>query len=516
MTCSPGGSEVVTPLSPQVAGQRVIDLLPAWLRRHLVVLLGELGGPLYLAGGVVRDLLRGVEPADIDLTVRDGARAWAARLAGLSGGAYVELGRGEDAARVVSGPVTVDFSAFREGATDILDELTRRDLTINAMALRIDPLLRGSGSDCAAGIDLLDPTGGREDLAAGRIRAAGGDAFTADPLRLLRVFRFAACLGFTIETGTLTLVRQQRALIIAPAPERISHELDLILASSQAHRACAEMAETGLLGEILPELQAGAGMVQPASHHLDVLGHSLDTLRHMEELIVSPAARFPDHGERLAAYLATGRNRVRLKWAALLHDLGKPVTRAVNAERDDRITFHNHDLAGADLFRAVARRLRWGNDDIEQVARLIGAHMRPFHLANVARASTLTLRAAIRLVRAAGDSLPGLLLLAMADALAGQGPERVTGMEEELADLYDHLERVRAEHVAPVQAGPPLLTGRDLIERLQLVPGPLFRKILAAVEEARMEGAVEDADGALQLARSLAAAQGCGPGGSGK
>ena len=335
-------------------------------------------------------------------------------------------------------------------------------------------------------------------------------------LRLLRVFRFAACLGFTIEPGTLTLVRQQRALIIAPAPERISHELDLILASSQAYRACAEMAKTGLLGEILPELQAGAGMVQPASHHLDVLGHSLDTLRHMEELIVSPAARFPGHGERLAAYLATGRNRVRLKWAALLHDLGKPVTRAVNAERDDRITFHNHDLAGADLFRAVARRLRWGNDDTEQIARLIGAHMRPFHLANVARASTLTLRAAIRLVRAAGDSLPGLLLLAMADALAGQGPERVTGMEEELADLYDHLERVRAEHVAPVQAGPPLLTGRDLIERLQLVPGPLFRKILAAVEEARMEGAVEDADGALLLARSLAAAQGCGPGGSDK
>lgn len=83
---------MVTPLAPQVAGQRVIDLLPAWLRRHLVVLLGELGGPLYLAGGVVRDLLRGVEPADIDLTVRDGARAWAARLAGLSGGAYVELG----------------------------------------------------------------------------------------------------------------------------------------------------------------------------------------------------------------------------------------------------------------------------------------------------------------------------------------------------------------------------------------------------------------------------------------
>lgn len=499
---------------PQALGQRVTDLLPAWLRRHLAIVLGEQGGPLYLAGGVVRDLLRGVAPADIDFTVRDGARAWAARLAELCGGALVALGRDEDAARVVSRGVSVDFAAFREGATDILDDLTRRDLTINAMALRIDRLLADPGAE-AAGITLLDPTGGWADLAAGLVRATGPGAFTADPLRLLRVFRFAACLGFTIETGTLALVRQQRALIIAPAPERISHELDLILASSLAHRASAEMAETGLLGEILPEMQAGAGMVQPASHHLDVLGHSLEALRHMEELIVSPAARFPGHGGPLAAYLATGRNQVRLKWAALLHDLGKPATRAVDAQRGERITFHNHDQSGAELFRQVARRLRWSNGDTEQVAHLIGLHMRPFHLANVARTTPLTLRAAIRLVRAAGDSLPGLFLLAMADALAGQGPERVAGMEEELAELYTHLERVRAEHVTPVQAAPPLLTGRDLIERLHLVPGPLFREILAAVEEARMEGAVKDVDGALRLARSLAAAQGRGPIGSG-
>ncbi len=289
---------------------------------------------------------------------------------------------------------------------------------------------------------------------------------------------------------------------MAPAPERIAHELDLIMASNRAHRTCAQMAETGLLGHILPELQAGSGMLQPASHHLDVLGHSLEALRHMEELIVSPAARFPGHGGPLAAYLATGRNRVRLKWAALLHDLGKPVTRAVDVQRDERITFHNHDQSGAELFRQVARRLRWSNGDTDHVAHLIGLHMRPFHLANVARAAPLTLRAAIRLVRAAGDSLPGLFLLAMADALAGQGPERVAGMEEELAELYTHLERVRAEHVTPVQAAPPLLTGRDLIERLRLVPGPLFREILAAVEEARMEGAVKDVDGALRSARS--------------
>ena len=503
------------PRSPQPLGRRVTDLLPGWLRRHLAVVLGEQGAPLYLAGGVVRDLLRGVTPADIDLTVRDGARAWAARLAELCGGALVALGRDEEAARVVSGGVSVDFAAFREGATDILDDLTRRDLTINAMALRIDPLLLDPGAD-AAGTTLLDPTGGWADLAAGVVRATGPEAFTADPLRLLRVFRFAACLDFRIDPGTLAMAGRQGGLIVAPAPERIAHELDLIMASNRAHRTCAQMAETGLLGHILPELQAGSGMLQPASHHLDVLGHSLEALRHLEALTLAPAIRFPGQGGPLATYLATGRNRVRLKWAALLHDLGKPVTRAVDVLRGERITFHNHDQSGAELFRQVARRLRWSNGDTDHVAHLIGLHMRPFHLANVARAAPLTLRAAIRLVRAAGDSLPGLFLLAMADALAGQGPERVAGMEEELAQLYAHLERVRAEHVTPVQAAPPLLTGRDLIERLRLVPGPLFREILAAVEEARMEGAVKDVDGALRLARSLVAAQGRGPDGSGE
>ena len=280
------------PRSPQPLGRRVTDLLPGWLRRHLAVVLGEQGAPLYLAGGVVRDLLRGVTPADIDLTVRDGARAWAARLAELCGGALVVLGRDEDAARVVSGRVSVDFAAFREGATDILDDLTRRDLTINAMALRIDPLLLDPGAD-AAGTTLLDPTGGWADLAAGVVRATGPEAFTADPLRLLRVFRFAACLDFRIDPGTLAMAGRQGGLIVAPAPERIAHELDLIMASNRAHRTCAQMAETGLLGHILPELQAGSGMLQPASHHLDVLGHSLEALRHLEALTLAPRSGFP-------------------------------------------------------------------------------------------------------------------------------------------------------------------------------------------------------------------------------
>ena len=496
------------PIAANVTGRQVLALLPAWLRRHLAGLLRQEGLPLYLTGGVVRDLLLGLAPADIDLTVPAGARDLAGRLATRTGGAYVELGRDEDAARVVCKGVTVDCSSFREAAVDIETELTLRDLTVNALALRIDALLMGPGGEGDQALVVIDPTGGLRDLEGGWIRMAGPDSFRADPLRLVRVFRFAATLGFAVEPQTLLVVRRQRALLVGPAPERIAHELDLIMASHRAHATFAALAETGLLWEIVPELQAGVGMDQPASHHLDVFGHSLEALGQMERLVAAPGVFFPDDGGRIEAHVASGRNRVRLLWAALLHDLGKPPTCAIKEDRGGRITFYNHDRAGATLFRQVARRLRWSNEDTERVAGLISEHMRPFHLANVARAAELTLRAAIRMVRAAGDDLPGLFLLAMADALAGQGPMRIEGMEEELARLYHHLETVRAEHVAPVQTGPPLLTGRDLIERLGLVPGPLFKEILAAVEEARMEGAVRTFDQALRLASDQAAGRG--------
>ena len=498
----------MSPRAASVTGRQVMAVLPAWLRRHLADLLAREGIPLYLTGGVVRDLLLGLVPADIDLTVPAGARDLAGRLANRTGGAYVELGRDEDAARVVCRGATIDCSSFRAGAVDIETELTLRDLTVNALALRIDPLLKCSTGRLEQALTVIDPTGGQRDLEEGRIRMAGPDSFRADPLRLVRVFRFAASLGFTVDPQTLAMVRRQRALLAAPAPERIAHELELIMGSSRAHNAFAAMAETGLLWEIVPELRAGVGMDQPASHHLDVFGHSLEALHQMERLVAAPGAFFPGERDRIEAHVGIGRNRVRLLWAALLHDLGKPPTCAIKEDKGWRITFYNHDRAGALLFRQVARRLRWSNEDTETVARLIGGHMRPFHLANVARASELTLRAAIRMVRAAAEDLPGLFLLAMADALAGQGPLRIEGMEEELARLYHYLETVRAEHVMPVQTGPPLLTGRDLIERLGLVPGPLFKEILAAVEEARMEGNVRTFGQALRLAGDLAASRG--------
>jgi poly(A) polymerase len=494
----------VCAVADTVSERQVADALPPWLRRQLAVLHRELGGELYLAGGVVRDLLLGKCPVDIDLTVSEGARIWAGKLAALTSGALVPLGRDEDAARVVIQRATIDFSSFRQTAGTIAEDLIRRDLTINALAIRLDPLLKLSPAGYETEALLIDPSGGLADLQCGLIRVASAESFADDPLRLVRVFRFAATLGFTVEAATLALVRRQRALISQAAPERIAHELGLILAAANTHAVVGVMAETGLLWEVIPELAAGIGMEQPKSHHLDVWLHSLEALRQMEQILAAPEEHFPDLGETMIAYLGSARRRERLKWAVLLHDLGKPATCALRDDKGGRITFYNHDQVGARMFNDFALRLRWSNEERERVGCLIAGHMRPFHMANVARAGNLTARASVRMVRTAGEELPGLFLLAMADSLAGQGTERLEGMERELAELYCQLEKVRIEHVVPVQSEAPLLTGKDLIDVLHLQPGPVFRKILAAVEEARMTGEVGGADDALRLARKMA------------
>ena len=481
-------------------------LLGERLLAHLRAISARERTPLYLACGTVRDLLMARTPADIDLTVPEGGRAWAAALQRLTGGAYVPLGKDEDAARVVWQGRDIDFSSFREGAASIEAELTRRDITINSMAISLEPLLSGQAGE--ASVAVIDPAGGLKDLEQRLIRATFAETFESDPLRLLRVYRFAAVLGFRVEAETAALVAGQKELISRVATERVTHELDLIMASDQAHETVAAMAKSGLLFEVIPELRAGMGMAQPSSHHLDVFAHSLEALRWMQQVQAQPGRYFSGDAAALAGYLAQGRNRVRLRWAALLHDLGKPATVTIDQDRGGRITFYNHDQAGARMVGELGRRLRWSGEDTSAVANLVGLHMRPFHLGNVRRQQgDLSLKACLRLVRGVGDALPGLFLLSMADALAGQGEGRPAEVEKEVAELFARMEAVRREHVQPVRSRPPLITGQDLISELGLAPGPVFREVLERVEEANMEGTITTRQQALDLARSYLAGE---------
>ncbi len=497
----PDLNEMIRRPQKSIAGKCAAAIFPPGLLDKLAAVQRELGSAIHLVGGTVRDLLLGRTPGDLDLVVANQPKNWAERLRQRTGGACVELGREEGTFRIVTPQEAVlDFSGFRKGAACIEDDLRRRDLTVNALAVSLHEFLHDRS---LVSLPVLDPTNGLADLEQQRIRAISEQNLIDDPLRLLRVFRFTAALGFAVEAKTLDQVRQCCPLLNKAAKERIAYELDAVMAADQAHSAFLALRDCGLLWEILPELRAGVGMDQPASHHLDVFEHCLEALRQIELVLADLPGYFQEGSAVMEEYLAkTPKRRVQVKWAALLHDIGKPI--CFGTKKDGRITFYNHDLRGADIFTAFSKRLHRSREDAETTARLIAGHMRPFFLANNQRKGKLTLRACLRLIRDADAQLPGLFLLAMADALAGKGENSPEAIEEEVSGLFAHLLRIRQERVTPVQTAPPLLTGHDLINELGLVPGPLFRTILDKVEEEQMERAVTSRAEALALAAALA------------
>ncbi len=441
--------------------------------------------PLYVVGGAVRDWLIGRDCRDLDLAMESGAIDFSRQLAEILGGSFVLLDEGEGVARVVWQDYVVDLADFRGGASRIEDDLALRDFTINAMAIPFR--LAQDGENW-----LIDPLDGQGDLQDGIIRATSSRVFIDDPLRLIRAIRLSASFAFDLDPETSQLVQEEHGLVTRSAVERISAELDLVMQSSRADLAISIMKENGLLAEVLPELMAGVGVAQPASHHLDVFDHNLSALSFMMKIQVCPSDYFNEPAS-LKTYLSQGRRLVLLRWAALFHDLGKPAAARL---RDGRMTFYNHDNIGAKIFRQAGDRLRWSRDSIELVSRLIATHMWPFHLCNVGREGEVSARACLKLVKAVDDDLPGLFMLAMADSLAGQGPGKPAGMEEEVRALFQQVTEVVSSQIEPVLAGPPLLNGHDLIS-LGYLPGPLFREILDGLEQVRVDGDVINRDQAF-------------------
>jgi len=466
---------------------------PPQLFKALTAVAKERGRDMFLVGGTVRDWLLERKPNDLDLTVDcDAVHCCRLLIRELNGGTFVPLGTAEeDAGRVAWKGLIIDFSSFRSGASTIDEDLSMRDFTLNALGISFSEFMVPSGI-----LAILDPLGGREDLDNGILRACP-NAFVSDPLRMLRGYRLWSRFGFRIEEKTLAAITEHASLLSRVSVERISYEMDLIMASSRAHEVISAMVESGLLFQVIPALKEGVGLTQPESHHLDVFGHSLAALNNMEKIIAKPEMFYPACGDKLREYLARPGITEVLKWAAFLHDLGKPATRKIREDRDGRITFYNHDEIGRRMVQELGRDLRWANERRERVASLTGMHMHPFHLCNVRRTQGISKKACLKLAKRAGDDLIGLFFLAMADSLAGKGDMKPDAMEEELEELLCEVLETYTRDIAPTLQGPRLMTGRDLVEVFNLKPGPEFSTILDALQEAQVEGEVKDRADAL-------------------
>lgn len=453
----------------------------AELINALMAVQERYGAEFFVSGGTIRDQILRRIPKDLDITVTDGAvRCCQYLMTELGGGAFVMLGtKDEEAARVVWNGVTIDFSSFRKGAVTIGEELTRRDFTVNALAV---PL-----ADWSCGNMVIhDPLGGKGHLRK-RLLVPCPEAFEDDPLRMLRGYRLQAELGFAMTSACKKLISQRCTLITHSAAERILHELDRIMSTSSAASVIGEMAETGLLWVIFPELKQGVGAEQPPFHHKDVFHHNLLALESMERVLEEPQNFFSGAVPSINKYLLDDQVCRVLRWSALFHDLGKPATSTSEGDEKGRITFHNHDRVGREMFEVIAERLRMSKALSEKIGQLIEMHMHPFHLSNVRKKEQLSRRALLKICKKAGDDLIGLFILAMADTLAGQGPLKPEDMEEQIGDLFTEVNGTYEEYIKPVVKGDRLLNGHDLITTFKLSPGPQFSRIFNALEIAQVE-----------------------------
>lgn len=462
---------------------------------------------LYWAGGPVRDLLLSRPVIDIDLVLPSDAVAVARKFSEAIKGTLVVLDESHGVARVVSGNCYLDFSEFRNGATSIEEDLQKRDITINAMALPAGTALKlyelwqnGKNDKDLHVPDLIDPCNGLEDVKSRIVRAISKENLLDDPLRLVRIFRFAAELDFLVAPETAAVIRNIAPSISSSAPERVNAELTRILQTKRSGPTFKYMEKASLLKEILPEITGLEGVEQPGFHHLDVLEHCFETLIFMDILIDDPASAFPTP-KQFTAWIKKHPGLIpALKWTALMHDWGKP---AQKGEKNGRVTFYNHDRTGADMARKVAARLRWSKEERDFTARMIELHMRPFHLLPNFRSGGPTRRALRRLLESTGPHYPALFLQAMADSKAGCGPLKPPKLDNELAGLAERVHEFYLKQLQPAQKAPKLLDGNDIMRLLNLEPGPIVGKIMKAVEAARIEGEISNKKQAEKLARKI-------------
>ena len=444
----------------------------------------------YVVGGTVRDLLMQRHPTDIDIAVDGDAALFAGAIADRLRGRVIPMGKpGLITHRVTGRGLLIDVTGL---AGDTLEnDLRRRDFTVNAMAYDLQHHQL---------IDMLD---GQGDMAARRIRMVTEQAFIDDPLRLLRAFRMAAVLDFAIEPETLAAITRQGYRISRPAGERLRTELLQLMARPASAHQIQAMSDSGLLLHLLPEMQPMQHCRQNRHHDFDVYEHTLRAYAATEKCLQNAGDIVDALGKRYHAPPYRRTAGAILKYAVLLHDIGKPGTRRVDADGDAH--FHGHAQLSADMAEAIHARLRLSKTECAQARILIANHGRPLSLFSAREAGNLSRKGINRLFRECEPWTPEVLLHALGDTLGKKKKpdaaiDRATTFIKDL--LRDYFERFR-----PLAEQEPLLSGRDLMEHFGLKPSALIGDLLQTIEEERLAGRITIREEALACAAEILAAR---------
>lgn len=440
---------------------------------------------VYMVGGSVRDLLRGESPLDIDIVVSENPERFAIEIATRTSGRFVKIGQSNQTIyRVVTQAVSYDVSALH--GTTIENDLKNRDFTINAMALEL------------SSHQIIDPFYGRKDLAQKTIRMIDETSFTKDPIRLLRAFRLGVRLNYHIDPVTLSVIKKHSALIWCSAAERIYAEFIKILGASESYPHLRLLAQSGVLFEILPELQRLKGCRQNRYHSFDIWQHTLRTYSYLEKNLSDLERLFPRTFEQIRVD-SDDQKKWLLKCAVLLHDIGKPGVKTIDAKGG--IHFYRHAAQSALMANHIADRLKFAAREKKLLHLLIKNHMRPLYLMIAYAKGQLTDRAVTRFFIGCEDTVPAILLHALADHQSKV--KSPIESNDSYFLFFRDLMHAFFNRFKPLKAVPPLITGEDLIQEFALTPSPVFKKILAQVEHARLSRTVGTRSEALQMVNKL-------------
>lgn len=433
---------------------------------------------LYMVGGTVRDvLLQRGHSNDADLATDARPEEIKQIVIPTQPNAIVLVGERFGTVRLHYDHDIVEITTFRSErydpesrkpevcfGDDLIEDLHRRDFTINAMARH---LLTGQ---------IIDPFGGKEDLESNLLRAVGGEPekrFAEDPLRLMRAVRFAAQLNFTIERSTTHSIRQQAATLQKISRERIRDEMNKLLLSDHPALGLDLLVELNLMPWIIPEVMELKGVNQQPQR-----GHSKDVYAHVLRVV-----------ERSSPGLHT-------RWSALLHDIAKPRTRTVE---DGKVHFFGHEELGAHMAREILKRLHFDRDFIENVSRVVQLHMR----AN-AYTSDWTDGAVRRLMLDSGESLEDLLDLSRAD-ITSYRADKVSRAAARVSELVERCQKLKEEAERVPLKSP--LDGTELMALFGRPPGPWLRPLKEHLLSLVIDGALspDDKTEATRIARAFLA-----------
>ena len=416
---------------------------------------------VYIVGGILRDILLEREIRDIDIVVSGKGEDFARAL-----GKSFHLKKDMDEYRVMMDNFTIDVMGL--GTTEILDDLARRDYTINAMAYNL--------------LDkrFIDPFNGVKDLENGIIKAIGRKNIVEDKIRILRGLRFRAEFEFEIEDKTVSLLKEYANGLEACAAERLHTELILIFSQENSRLAIIPEIFDIIFPGFLQMKNVEGGKVTE-----NLLEHSILTLN-MLESIIKDLSLFGKYQRKIEGYLKN--KRIELKLASLLHDIKKPDTMEV---KGNEVHFYGHDKLASEWIDKRLKELKFSYSERGFISLLIENHMW-IHL--LATQKELTERAKRRMVFRLGEDVIGLSLITIADQMASCG-----GEDKHLINVCNEI--VKYYFTSKDEVEKPLLQGKDLIEHFDMEPGPTFGRILTRVQNAYEEGEIRTKEEAFRFIR---------------